>query len=183
MTPTDRMPDVITLQARLASHGFIVERSFAAALLLTMEMRRPLLLEGEAGVGKTEAAKALARLLDVPLIRLQCYEGLDAHTALYEWNYAHQLLAIKLFEQDARPLRDKEQEAHIARGVEVNMALSERSRRADAHAINTFAWLAGEAADRLDKGVDPNEVAAWLRGQRAAISERHDRERRAPRAA
>jgi MoxR-like ATPase len=104
------MPEVVALQARLASHGFIAERSFAAALLLTMEMRRPLLLEGEAGVGKTEVAKALARLLDVPLIRLQCYEGLDAHAALYEWNYAHQLLAIKLFEQDVRPMRDKEQD-------------------------------------------------------------------------
>jgi MoxR-like ATPase len=110
MTPTDRMPDVVALQARLASHGFIAERSFAAALLLAMEMRRPLLLEGEAGVGKTEVAKALSRLLDAPLIRLQCYEGLDAHAALYEWNYAHQLLAIKLFEKDARPLRDKEQD-------------------------------------------------------------------------
>jgi MoxR-like ATPase len=106
--PTDRMPDVLALQAKLADHGFIVERSFAAALLLTLEMRRPLLLEGEAGVGKTEVAKALSRLLDVPLIRLQCYEGLDAHTALYEWNYPHQLLAIKLFEQDARSLADKE---------------------------------------------------------------------------
>jgi MoxR-like ATPase len=104
------MPDVVALQARLASHGFIAERSFAAALLLTMEMRRPLLLEGEAGVGKTEVAKALARLLDAPLIRLQCYEGLDAHAALYEWNYAHQLLAIKLFEQDTRSMRDKEQD-------------------------------------------------------------------------
>jgi MoxR-like ATPase len=110
MTQIDRMPDVVTLQARLASHGFIAERSFAAALLLTLEMRRPLLLEGEAGVGKTEVAKALSRLLDTRLIRLQCYEGLDAHTALYEWNYPHQLLAIKLFEQDARPLRDKEQD-------------------------------------------------------------------------
>ncbi|MEM5314668.1 MoxR family ATPase [Paraburkholderia sp. JHI869] len=110
MTPTDRMPDVLALQAKLAGHRFIVERSFAAALLLMMEMRRPLLLEGEAGVGKTEVAKALARLLDAPLIRLQCYEGLDAHAALYEWNYVHQLLAIKLFEQDARPLRDKEQD-------------------------------------------------------------------------
>ncbi|TDG10341.1 MoxR family ATPase [Paraburkholderia guartelaensis] len=110
MAQTDRMPDVLALQAKLAGHRFIVERSFAAALLLTMEMRRPLLLEGEAGVGKTEVAKALARLLDAPLIRLQCYEGLDAHAALYEWNYVHQLLAIKLFEQDTRPLRDKEQD-------------------------------------------------------------------------
>ncbi|MCP3705397.1 MoxR family ATPase [Paraburkholderia sp. CNPSo 3274] len=110
MTQTDRMPDVLALQAKLAGHRFIVERSFAAALLLTLEMRRPLLLEGEAGVGKTEVAKALSRLLDAPLIRLQCYEGLDAHAALYEWNYVHQLLAIKLFEQDTRPLRDKEQD-------------------------------------------------------------------------
>jgi len=105
---TDRMPDVVALQARLAQHGFIAARSFAAALLLTLDMRRPLLIEGEAGVGKTEVAKALARLLDTRLIRLQCYEGLDAHTAMYEWNYPHQLLAIKLFEQDARPLSDKE---------------------------------------------------------------------------
>jgi MoxR-like ATPase len=110
MAQTDRMPDVLALQAKLVGHRFIVERSFAAALMLTMEMRRPLLLEGEAGVGKTEVAKALARLLDAPLIRLQCYEGLDAHAALYEWNYVHQLLAIKLFEQDTRPLRDKEQD-------------------------------------------------------------------------
>ncbi|CAM2156337.1 AAA domain-containing protein [Pararobbsia alpina] len=115
MTSPDRMPDVVALQARLAGHGFIAERSFTAALLLTMEMRRPLLLEGEAGVGKTEVAKALARLLDVPLIRLQCYEGLDAHAALYDWNYAHQLLTIKLFEQDSRSTRDKEQDIFAER--------------------------------------------------------------------
>ena len=95
MTPTDRMPDVVALQARLASHGFIAERSFAAALLLAMEMRRPLLLEGEAGVGKTEVAKALACVHATELIRLQCYEGLDQSSALYEWNYQRQLLAIQ----------------------------------------------------------------------------------------
>ena len=110
MTTTDRMPDVLALQAKLAGHRFIVERSFAAALLLAMEMHRPLLLEGEAGVGKTEVAKALACVHGTELIRLQCYEGLDQSSALYEWNYVHQLLAIKLFEQDARPLRDKEQD-------------------------------------------------------------------------
>jgi MoxR-like ATPase len=107
---TDRMPDVVSLQQRLARHGYIAERSFAATLLLTMEMRRPLLLEGEAGVGKTEVAKALARLIDTRLIRLQCYEGLDTRSAMYEWNYQHQLLAIKLLEQDARPVPDKEQD-------------------------------------------------------------------------
>ncbi len=107
---TDRMNDVVSLQQQLERRGFIAERSFAATLLLTMEMRRPLLLEGEAGVGKTEVAKALARLLDTRLIRLQCYEGLDAHSALYEWNYQHQLLAIKLLEKDERSILDKEQD-------------------------------------------------------------------------
>lgn len=107
---TDRMHDVVALQQRLEGHGYIAERSFAATLLLTMEMRRPLLLEGEAGVGKTEVAKALSRLLATRLIRLQCYEGLDAHSALYEWNYQHQLLAIKLLEQDERSVLDKEQD-------------------------------------------------------------------------
>lgn len=104
----DRMPDVANLQRRLDGHGYIAERSLAATLLLALEMRRPLLLEGEAGVGKTEVGKALARLLDTRLIRLQCYEGLDAHAAMYEWNYQRQLLAIKLLEQDARPLPEKE---------------------------------------------------------------------------
>ncbi|CAB3795292.1 AAA family ATPase [Pararobbsia alpina] len=107
---TDRMSDVLILQQRLDHHGYIAERSLAATLLLTMEMRRPVLLEGEAGVGKTEVAKALARLSGTRLIRLQCYEGLDVHSALYEWNYQRQLLAIKLLEQDDRPVPDKEQD-------------------------------------------------------------------------
>jgi MoxR-like ATPase len=107
---TDRMGDVLDLQQRLDKHGYIAERSLAATLLLTMEMRRPLLLEGEAGVGKTEVAKALARLSQTRLIRLQCYEGLDVHSAMYEWNYQRQLLAIKLLEQDERPMPAKEQD-------------------------------------------------------------------------
>lgn len=110
MMHTDRMNDVLHLQQRLDGHGYIAERSLAATLLLATEMRRPLLLEGEAGVGKTEVAKALARLSTTRLIRLQCYEGLDVHSALYEWNYQRQLLAIKLLEQDARPMPDKEQD-------------------------------------------------------------------------
>ncbi|MCA8090450.1 MoxR family ATPase [Burkholderia anthina] len=106
----ERMREVLDLQQRLERHGYIAERSLAATLLLATGMRRPLLLEGEAGVGKTEVAKALARLSDTRLIRLQCYEGLDVHAALYEWNYQRQLLAIKLLEQDARPMPDKEQD-------------------------------------------------------------------------
>ena len=73
-------------------------------MLLMLELGRPLLLEGDAGVGKTEVAKALAAVRGDRLIRLQCYEGLDAHAAMYEWNYQRQLLAIKLLEHDERPV-------------------------------------------------------------------------------
>jgi len=80
---------------RLAAVGYIADRDLATALWLMAFLKRPLLLEGEAGVGKTEVGKALATLNDAELIRLQCYEGLDQNAALYEWNYQRQLLAIK----------------------------------------------------------------------------------------
>ena len=80
---------------RLAAVGYIAERDIATALWLMEYLKRPLLLEGEAGVGKTEVAKALAAVHETELIRLQCYEGLDQNAALYEWNYQRQLLAIK----------------------------------------------------------------------------------------
>jgi len=80
---------------RLATVGYVADRDLATALWLMDFLKRPLLLEGEAGVGKTEVAKALAALHEAELIRLQCYEGLDQNAALYEWNYQRQLLAIK----------------------------------------------------------------------------------------
>ncbi len=100
---------VTSLQARLAEAGYIAERSLSASLLLFTEMQRPLLLEGDAGVGKTEIAHVVARVFDCPLIRLQCYEGLDVNSAVYEWNYQHQLLSIKLLEQDRVSADDAEQ--------------------------------------------------------------------------
>ena len=84
-----------TLAEALAATGYVADDGLAMALLLTEMLNRPLLLEGEAGVGKTEVAKALAKLEDTDLIRLQCYEGLDRSDAIYEWNYQRQLLAIK----------------------------------------------------------------------------------------
>jgi len=78
--------------------GYIAERSLATTVFLALELGRPLLLEGEAGVGKTELAKVLAATLDTRLIRLQCYEGLDVNTAVYEWNYPRQMLEIRLME-------------------------------------------------------------------------------------
>jgi len=107
---TQRMTEVAELQRQLAAAGYIAERSFAAALLLTIDLGRPLLVEGDAGVGKTEVAKALAAVRRTRLIRLQCYEGLDAHAAMYEWNYQRQLLAIKLLEHDERSVAAKEQD-------------------------------------------------------------------------
>src|SRR5579862_2470995 len=80
---------------RLAATGYVADRDLASVLLLMDLLRRPLLIEGEAGVGKTAVARALAELHSARLIRLQCYEGLDQASALYEWNYQRQLLAIK----------------------------------------------------------------------------------------
>jgi MoxR-like ATPase len=89
-----------TISDRLAAVGYIADRDIATALWLMEFLKRPLLLEGEAGVGKTEVAKALASVHEAELIRLQCYEGLDQNAALYEWNYQRQLLAIKTREGD-----------------------------------------------------------------------------------
>jgi MoxR-like ATPase len=102
--------DLATLREDLARAGYIAEPSLAAALLLMQDLGRPMLLEGEAGVGKTEVAKVLASIRETRLIRLQCYEGLDAHAAMYEWNYQRQLLAIKLLEHDERDVAQKEQD-------------------------------------------------------------------------
>ena len=92
-------PDVETLARRLAAVDYLVEEGLATSLFLSLRLPQPLLLEGEAGVGKTEAGKALAAILETPLIRLQCYDGIDAGEALYEWNYPRQLLSIRLHEQ------------------------------------------------------------------------------------
>ena len=91
--------DINAFQQRLTQAGYIAERSLAATLLLLTGLKRPLLLEGDAGVGKTEIGRVLSSVFDSPLIRLQCYEGLDVNAAVYEWNYQHQLLAIKLLER------------------------------------------------------------------------------------
>jgi MoxR-like ATPase len=99
------------LQQRLDAAGYIAEDSLAMALTLATDLKRPLLLEGEAGVGKTEVGKALARVLGARLIRLQCYEGLDAGAAIYEWNYQRQLLAIRAHE--AEGMKADAMERHV----------------------------------------------------------------------
>ena len=86
------------LETALREEKYIADRSLATTLFLTLKLRKPLLLEGEAGVGKTEIAKVLSTILDTPLIRLQCYEGLDASAAIYEWDYPRQMLYLRTLE-------------------------------------------------------------------------------------
>ncbi len=102
MTDRDARPagtrTIEAIQADFRSRNYIADRSLSTAVFLALELGRPLLLEGEAGVGKTELAKVLAQSLDTRLIRLQCYEGLDVNNAVYEWNYPRQMLEIRLLE-------------------------------------------------------------------------------------
>ena len=99
MTTTGSLPETIdAVQDLLRSQQYIADRGLAVAIFLALKLQRPLFLEGEAGVGKTEIARALSTGLDTELIRLQCYEGLDINHAVYEWNHARQLLEIRLME-------------------------------------------------------------------------------------
>jgi MoxR-like ATPase len=102
------MIDAPAIRARFAERGFIVNDPFAIALQLVLALEKPLLVEGPAGVGKTESAKVLADALGTRLIRLQCYEGRDALTSLYEWNYPRQMLRIRLTETDGATLEERE---------------------------------------------------------------------------
>src|SRR5688572_12865957 len=97
--------DVIAL---LGSGRYVCDRSLATAVFLALRLGRPLLLEGEAGVGKTEVAKVLADALGKRLIRLQCYEGLDIGAAVYEWNYARQMMEIRLREAEDREALERD---------------------------------------------------------------------------
>ncbi|MGI9352123.1 MAG: AAA family ATPase [Rhizobiaceae bacterium] len=107
------MPSSIdATESLLASEGYVADRSLATVLYLSLKMGRPLFLEGEAGVGKTEVAKVLSAALDRPLIRLQCYEGLDVSSAVYEWNYAAQMVEIRMQEASGGADR-KELEAGV----------------------------------------------------------------------
>ena len=103
-----RVPDTETLARRLGEIDYLVDEGLATSMFLSLRLPQPLLLEGEAGVGKTEAAKSLAVVLDTPLIRLQCYEGIDVAEALYEWNYPRQLLSIRLADSRGSELGEEE---------------------------------------------------------------------------
>jgi MoxR-like ATPase len=101
-------PEVRRIQKLMEEEAYVADPAIATSVYLAMTLEKPLLVEGPAGVGKTEIAKVLARALNAELIRLQCYEGLDATTALYEWNYPKQMLRIKLEEHSDRSVGEKE---------------------------------------------------------------------------
>src|ERR1700751_6140027 len=100
--------DVDDLVRRFELLGYVTDRALATAVYLVIKLGKPVLLEGHAGLGKTEVAKVLASLLGTQLIRLQCYEGLDVNSAVYEWNYQKQLLAIKIEEGTGQSVEEKE---------------------------------------------------------------------------
>src|SRR3989304_5646401 len=100
--------EIKTIQELMEGADYVTDAAIATSVHLAMTLHKPLLIEGHAGVGKTEVAKVMARMLGTRLIRLQCYEGLDAAQALYEWNYPKQILNIKLEESTTRSLEDKE---------------------------------------------------------------------------
>jgi len=134
----------------LAAGGYIADRQLATIVHLALRMGRPLLLEGEAGVGKTEIAKVLAHGLGRRLVRLQCYEGLDSAAALYEWNYARQLLEIRLLE--ASGTRDREA---IARDIFDRRFVVERPLLS---AISSEGGPAVLLIDELDRADEPFEA-------------------------
>jgi len=104
MSLGESIPTPEALREQLRQQGYLTDEGLATALFCAVRLPQPLLLEGEAGVGKTQAAKSLAQMLDTPLIRLQCFEGIDASEALYEWNYPRQLLSIRMAETQGKSL-------------------------------------------------------------------------------
>lgn len=102
------VPALEQLKQQAEEAGYIADKALSMSLWLMLELERPLLLEGDAGVGKTEVGKTMAIILDRPLIRLQCYEGLDVNTAVYEWNYQRQLLNIRMLEMQEQTMVESE---------------------------------------------------------------------------
>jgi MoxR-like ATPase len=144
--PERAFADVDELQDALTRKAYLADRGLATAIYLSLSLGKPLLLEGEAGVGKTEVAKVLAEVLDRRLIRLQCYEGIDASQALYEWNYARQLIAVR-----AMDAVDAEQRVEDLFGPEF---LVERPLLSAIHAGDEAVLL----VDELDRADDEFEA-------------------------
>jgi len=140
--------EIRAVQADMERCGYVAEPEIATAVFLAREMRRPLLVEGEAGVGKTEIAKVLACMLDTELVRLQCYEGLDTHTAIYEWNYQRQLLRLKIAEREGKD-PDGLEELIFSRAYLLERPLLRAITRREGPAV-----LLIDEVDRADEGFE-----------------------------
>jgi len=121
------MKSIDAVQSAFGAHSYITDRDLATAVFLSLSLGRPLLLEGEAGVGKTEVARTLALALGAELIRLQCYEGIDISTAVYEWDYPRQMLEIRLLEARGEAKAGRHPR-HLQRGVSDPAAAAPRAR-------------------------------------------------------
>ncbi len=141
-------PAIGEMQQALERQGYVADPVIATALFLATELRKPLLIEGDAGVGKTETAKVLARVLETELIRLQCYEGLDAGTALYEWNYPRQMLHVRLSERSGTDPAQAE-EAIFGRSYLLERPLLRAITRREGPAV-----LLVDEVDRADDGFE-----------------------------
>jgi len=140
--------EIRATQSAMERCGYIAEPAIATAVYLAREMKKPLLVEGEAGVGKTEIAKVLARMLGTELVRLQCYEGLDTNTALYEWNYQKQLLRLKIAEREGRD-PEKLEQLIFAREYLLERPLLRAIARREGPAV-----LLVDEIDRADEGFE-----------------------------
>jgi MoxR-like ATPase len=140
--------EIRAVQDAMERQGYIAEPEIATAVFLASEMKKPLLIEGDAGVGKTEIAKVLARLKNTELIRLQCYEGLDVHTALYEWDYPRQMLRVRMGEREALSPSDMEQVIY-SRGYLLERPLLKAITRREGPPV-----LLIDEVDRADDGFE-----------------------------
>ena len=141
-------PEVRALLEGMAREGYVADDAIATALLLMQDLAKPLLIEGDAGVGKTEIAKVLARLRGTELIRLQCYEGLDVSTALYEWNYPRQMLRVRMAEREGLDA-ERTEEAVFGRGYLLERPLLRAITRREGPAV-----LLVDEVDRADEAFE-----------------------------
>ena len=121
--PVSTIEDV---ERALQAHKYVADRSLATTVFLALTLDKPLLLEGEAGVGKTEVGKVLAEILNTRLIRLQCYEGIDVNNAVYEWAYAKQMLHIRMLESSGANREESEREIYRRKA---RVSMSEETKR------------------------------------------------------
>lgn len=135
-----------SVQDKLFEHNYVANRDLATIIFLSLKLRKPLFLEGEAGVGKTEVAKVLASMLGVTLIRLQCYEGLDVHNAVYEWDYPRQILHLRMLEASQASRSEMEQSLYSR-----NFLLSRPLLQAIETQANNIQVLLIDEIDRADE--------------------------------